>query len=177
MKTLSKEFSILAFFGGMAVLRADNPAPAPVKLTNAEVAVKSAGLRTQIQDDSHSLLQLKAHAVKLKDVIKVNCVNDKLVQAKAEMNIADMANDSLQSAIQKNNDDDRNSTFAQLQSAATSIKQLKEEAAACIGTPELLKQEAGVTVDHPLIPDDPQQTDPFGGYTVFEPPAYPSPFL
>ena len=152
MKTLSKAFSILAFFGGMAVLRADNPAPAPVKLTNADVAVKSASLRTQIQEDSHSLLQLKAHAVKLKDVIKVNCVNDKLVQAKAEMNIADTANDSLQSAMQKNNDDDRNATFAQLQTAATSIKQLKEEAAACIGTPELLKQEAGVTVDKPEIP-------------------------
>jgi hypothetical protein len=180
MKTLSKAFSILAFFGGMAVLRADNPPPAKPKLTNADVAVKAASLRTQIEDDNHQLLQLKQHAVKLKDVIKVNCVNDKLVQAKAEMNIADSANDSLQSAIQKNNEDDRATTFGQLETAATAIKQLKEEAAACIGTPELLKQEAGVTVDKPVIPDDPEATNPFGGYFnggAIEPPAYPSPFL
>jgi hypothetical protein len=170
----------------MAVLRADNPPMAPAakpKMTNADVAVKAVSLRTQIEENNHQLLQLKQHAVRLKDVIKVNCVNDKLVQAKAEMNIADSANDSLQSAMQKNNDDDRTATFGQLETAATAIKQLKEEAAACIGTPELLKQEAGNTVDRPEIPDDPLHSDPFGGYDPFggnngmEPPAYPSPFL
>jgi hypothetical protein len=178
MKTLSKAFSVIAFFGGMAVLRADNP-PTKPKLTNADVAVKAAGLRVQIEENNHQLQQLKAHAVRLKDVIKVNCVNDKLVQAKAEMNIADSANDSLQSAIQKNNDDDRAATFSQLETAATALKQLKEEAAACIGTPELLKQEAGNTVDRPDVPDDPLHSDPFGGYDgvgTMEPPAYPSPF-
>jgi hypothetical protein len=178
MKTLSKALSVLAFFGGMAVLRADTPV---AKMTNADVAVKAAGLRTQIEENNHQLLQLKAHAVKLKDVIKVSCVNDKLIQAKAQMNIADSANDALQSAMQKNNEDDRLATFSQLETAATALKELKEEAAACIGAPELLKQEAGNTVDRPDVPDDPLHSDPFGNYDGFgngmEPPAYPSPFL
>src|SRR3954468_6495484 len=101
MSTLSKALSAFAFFGGLAVLHAETP-PQPPKLTNADVTLKAAGLQTQIQDDSHGLMLLKQKAVKLKDVIKVTCVNDKLVQAKAEMNIADTANDNLQSALAKN---------------------------------------------------------------------------
>lgn len=182
MKTLSKALSALAFFGGMAVLRADTLPNQPAKLTNADIAVKVAGIETQIKDDEQKLLLLKQRAVKLKDVIKVTCVNDKLIQAKAEMNIADTANENLQAALAKNNEDDRNSSFGSLTQAADAIKHLKEEAAACIGTPELLKQEAGVTVDRPEIIDDPVATDPFQDYdglgpNDMEPPAYPSPYL
>lgn len=182
MRMLTKALSAMAFFGGMAVLRADTaPAQPAVKLTNADVAVKAAGLQTQIQEDNRHLMLLKARAVKLKDVIKVTCVNDKLVQAKAQMNIADTANDNLTAAMAKNNDDERNTEFTSLGQAADAMKHLTEEAAACIGTPELMKQEAGITVDRPVIIDDPTATDPFGGESGYgqsmEPPAYPSPFM
>ncbi len=79
MKMIGKALSVVAFFAGTAVLRADNPTPEAPKLTNADVAVKAAGITTQIQEIDHQLMMLKARAVKLKDVIKVNCVNDKLV--------------------------------------------------------------------------------------------------
>ncbi len=101
------------------------------------------------------------------------------------MNIADNANTNLQIALSKNNDDERNTEFTNLTTAADQIKQLKEEAAACIGAPELLKQEAGLTVDRPLIPDDPTLQNPFydwGENNInptggdMDPPAFPSPF-
>lgn len=184
MKMIGKALSLVAFFAGTAVLRADNPAPEKPKLTNADVATKAAALETQIQEADHALTLLKAKAVKMKDVIKVNCVNDKLVQAKAQMNIADNANANLQIAMSKSNDDERNVEFGNLSQAADQMKQLKEEAAACIGAPELLKQENGLTVDRPLIPDDPLKDDPFHNYDPdptppggeMDPPAFPSPF-
>ncbi|MFT3695024.1 MAG: hypothetical protein QM831_17940 [Kofleriaceae bacterium] len=183
MKMLGKALSLVAFFAGTAVLRADNPAPEKPKLTNADISTKAAGLETQIQEADHQLTLLKAKAVKMKDVIKVNCVNDKLVQAKAQMNIADNASSALQIAMAKNNDEERNTEFGNLSQAADSMKQLKEEAAACIGAPELLKQENGLTVDKPFIPDDPTLDDPFHNFDPdptqngeMDPPAFPSPW-
>ncbi len=115
------------------------------------------------------MLAFKEQAHKLKDVIKLNCVNDKQIQVKAEMNIADIANDSLQSALQKNSDD-RQVAYTQLVGASDAVRRLREEAAACIGEPELFKQEQGGTVESPDIVDDPTQQSPFQGGEL-EPPS------
>jgi hypothetical protein len=173
MKTLARSLSVVAFFGGMAVLHADTPATPPVTpaakmLSVSDMTAKASALRTQIVEDGQKILFLKEQARKLKDVIKLNCVNDKQIQVKAEMNIADMANDQLQGALQKGSDD-RQVAFQQLTGASEAVRRLREEASACIGEPELFKQEQGGTVDAPTIIDDPTAGDPFGGVEV-EPP-------
>jgi ATP-dependent 26S proteasome regulatory subunit len=168
MKTLARSISLVVALGGGAVLHADSAAPARV-LSVGEMTTRSATLRAQIGEDNQKVLAFKEQARKLKDVIKLNCVNDKQIQVKAEMNIADMANDSLQSALQKNSDD-RQLAYTQLGGAADAIRRLREEAAACIGEPELFKQEQGGTVESPDIVDDPTQQNPFLGGEL-EPPS------
>jgi hypothetical protein len=168
MKVLARSITVVAALGGGAVLHADTAAPAPRALSVGEMTTRASSIRVQIGEDNQKVMALKEQARKLKDVIKLNCVNDKQIQVKAEMNIADMANDQLQGALQKN--DDRQAAFAQLTSAGEAIRRLREEAAACIGEPELFKQEQGGTVDSPDIVDDPTGNNPFGGGEL-EPPA------
>jgi hypothetical protein len=176
MRMFAKTLSALAFFGGMTVLRADTTAPA--KPTNSsEMRNSAVTLRAGIDADHQRIITLREQARKLKDVIKLNCVNDKLVEANAQVNIADSANEQLQVALDKNSDD-RQTLFQGLSDASTSLKQLRESAAACIGTPELSKQASGVVVQRPDIPDDPGNYTPGNGeYGPFEPPAYASPWI
>jgi hypothetical protein len=174
MRNASKLLSVLAFLGGAAVLHADT-APTPAKsaqLSDSEMTLRAAGFESQIQDDNRHVLFLKEQAKKAQDVIKLSCVNDKIVQIKAEMNIADATNDQLQAALTKSAGD-KNALFTQLSTSADAIKRLREGAAVCVGEPELYKQEAGRTYTHPDIPDDPTQTLPGG---ELEPPAYASPY-
>ena len=163
MKALVRKLSLFGALTSAAILHADT-APPPRVMSAGEMATKAAAIRTQIADDNQKVLGLKEQARKLKDVIKLNCVNDKQIQVKAEMNIADSANDQLEG-----NDAARQAAFSQLAETGDAIRRLREEAAACIGEPELFKQEQGGTVDSPDIIDDPTQGNPFGGGEV-EPP-------
>jgi len=175
MRSLAKILSALAFFSGVAVIQADT-APAthpPTTLSVADMTSRAAAIQSQIQNDYRHVLSSKERAAKQKDVIKLTCVNDKLVQVKAQMNIADSTNDQLQAALAKNSDD-RSGLFTSLVGTGEAIKLLREQASACIGEPELYKQEAGVEVTRPDIPDDPTATTPV--ISEFEPPAYASPF-
>jgi azurin len=163
MKAFVRKLSLFGALTSAAVLYADSTPP-PKVMSASEMATKAAAIRAQIAEDNQKVLALKEQARKLKDVIKLNCVNDKQIQVKAEMNIADAASDQLQG-----NDDARQAAFTQLAGTGDAIRRLREEAAACIGEPELFKQEQGGTVDSPEIVDDPTQQNPFGGGEL-EPP-------
>jgi hypothetical protein len=142
-------------------------------MSAADMNVKSAAIQAQLEEDTQYVLHLKDIAKKKKDVIKLNCVNDRIIQIKAQRNIADDTNTQLQGALAKNSDD-RQQLFDQLNGVGTNVKQLREEANGCIGESELSKQESGVEVDHPDIPDDPTTVLPFG--TQVEAPGYASPY-
>lgn len=159
----------VAALGGTTLLHADAPAQPVHVLSAGDMAAKASAVRAQILEDSQRVFSLKAQARKLHDVIKLNCVNDKQIQVKAEMNIADSASDQLQGVLDKNSDQ-RQAAFAQLVAVGDTIRRLREEASACIGEPELFKQEQGGTVESPEIVDDPTQSNPFGGGEI-EPPA------
>jgi hypothetical protein len=91
---------------------------------------------------------------------------------KAQQNIAERVTDELQIALTSDKPG-RFTLYSDLSATAESVRQLREEAASCIGEPELYKQESGGTFDHPPFPDDPLQsvfTQPI------EAPAYCSPF-
>jgi exonuclease VII large subunit len=171
MRAIIKAVPVLAFFGGMAVLRAQTPPPAAPSVS--EMQVRSTAMVSQMQEDLHRVMYLKEQAKKDKDVIKLNCVNDKLILVKGQMELADTTNAQLQDSLSKNSADSA-SLYVQLSDTSNSIKTLLEEANACVGVPELMKQESGVTVERPEVPDDPTITDPFGAEV--EPPAYASPY-
>jgi hypothetical protein len=181
------------------MLRADTPAPDPnapapqatptdasslearraaaAQLSASDMQAKASTIMAQLPEDYRHVIYLKEQAKKGKDVLKLTCVNDKLVQMKAQMNIADSTNADLQAAIGSGTADGRVTFFVNLQDTAGTISQLRQDADVCAGTPELYKQEAGVTVEAPDLPD-PGAGDPFGveGGDVVEPPGYASPF-
>jgi hypothetical protein len=185
MKAFTKISVVLALVGTVTVIHADSAAPQPVpapagngnvstrEISNTEMLATSARLDAQMKADLDQVMELKEIAKKQKDVIKLNCVNDRLIQVKAELNIADSTNQQLQVSLSRNSDD-RKSLFQQYEQTASAVKSLRGDADSCIGAPDLMKQESGTTVDRPLIPDDPAYTPPLG--EEFEPPAYASPY-
>jgi hypothetical protein len=171
MKIAWKIAPILLFLGSVTALRADN-LPAADRTSPGEMQTRATQIIQQIQSDHRYVLYLQAQARRQRDVIKLNCVNDKLIQMKAEQNIGDSANDQLQATL-TGGSGDRSEAFSELLQAGNAIRDLRQQAAACLGEAELTKQESGGTFTSPQFPDDPTVI-PFDVYT--EPPAYASPF-
>lgn len=128
---------------------------------------------TQIEEDGKHMQYLQGVARKQKDVIKLTCVNDKLVELKAERNVFDQRRQQFDAELVKSADAAR-PLYVELTQSSERIKHLRGDADACIGVPELYKQESDVEVTHPDFPDDPTTEDPFE--PDVEPPGYASPY-
>lgn len=157
-----------------------------VKLSLPEMVVQAGTFEEQIKADVRHVMHLQTKARQAKDVIKLNCINDKLVQLKAQVNIFDTAHVSLKAGLEAGGSgadagtgtgtgDDKQSTYTEVTTTAGAIKTLRAEADVCVGEPELFKQESSSEVQRPDIVDDPGTSDPLGDGS-FEPPAYASPF-
>lgn len=156
----------------------DGATAAPPKpLSDDEMKAGRETLTIEMRDEYRDVMSMKERAQKAKDVVKVTCVNDKLVQIKAQMNLADTTGAQLQLSLD-NNAADKASLYESLTSTRAVVHQLREDAAQCLGELELFKQESGVEVDRPDIPDDPSTIDPYnpGGGVDVEPPGYASAF-
>ena len=177
-------FAVAALAGGATY--AQKPAPAAgadssdkaaktVALSLPEMVAQADTLAGQIKADARHVLHLQGKARQAKDVIKLNCINDKLVQLKAQVNIFDAAHASLTAGLEGGSTaEDKQSTYTEVTATAGSIKSLRVEADICVGEPELFKQESTSEVKRPGIIDDPG-ADPFGKRPL-EAPAYASPF-
>jgi len=127
-------------------------------------------LHEQMRADTRHVQYLQQIARKAKDVIKLNCVNDKLVQVKPHMNIADTGETELEASNEAN----RMASFETIAQAAESIRRLREEADQCIGEPITQGGDSSNSFTGPDVPDDP--TKGFDGPVVIEAPGYASPF-
>lgn len=150
------------------------------KLSLPEMVARAEALDAQIKGDMRHVLHLQTKARQEKDVIKLNCINDKLVQLKAQVNIFDAASALLRAGLESGaTAEDRQPAFVEASQTGAEIKSLRAEADVCVGEPELFKQESSSEVQRPAIPDDPAGHDPFGpggpGGGI-EAPAYASPF-
>ena len=150
----------------------------PLKLSLSEMVARGATLELQIKSDMRHVLHLQAKARQEKDVIKLNCINDKLVQLKAQVNIFDTAHASLKAGLESSSSaEDKQGMFVEVTSMGEAVRSLRAEADICVGEPELFKQESSSDVKRPEIIDDPSGTDPFStSEGPFEAPAYASPF-
>lgn len=163
----------------------NDSAPAPAagsasqvasQLSKEEMQRRAETMKADAESTLQSVSALRARAQKQKDVIKLSCVNDKLVQLKAQMNIADKQQAALAGSLDK--EAERNSAYTELSATSDNIRKLNEEAQGCMGETELYKQESGVEVSHPDIVDDPTIIDPYEmdpGLEI-EPPGYASAF-
>lgn len=188
LKSLTKYLGALALFAAVTVHAQTPPVPAPsdppepavgatVSLSIPQMVEGTASLEIQIADDARKMHQLRDVARKDKDVVKLTCVNDRLVELKAQQNIYDQEKQQFSASTTASNTAAAGPSYEVLRSTAEEVKKLRGAAEACIGVPDLYKQESDVDVSHPDFPDDPTTTDPFD--TTFEdvePPGYASPF-
>jgi ribosomal protein S25 len=97
---------------------------------------------------------LQETARRQKDIIKLNCVTDKLVQAKVNINIAEQAMTSLQENTARNDEGGRTHEFTRLTIVNQKVLVLGAEAENCIG--EDLSFIGATRVDVEVDPNIPQ---------------------
>lgn len=168
MKLLAKISLFGAFIGvGATGLYAQPGFGQQQSASTIELMQRAQMLRTQSSEDLQHAYHLQALARREKDVIKLNCVNDKVVQMKPQLNIMEREQTVLSAG-------EPQSAFQQIESAAQSVRRLREQADQCVGEGGLNGAESTNGFTAPPFPDDPNQT-PWNNQTI-EPPAYASPF-
>jgi hypothetical protein len=140
-----------------------------VTMSLTDMQARVAVLHEQVRADLRRIQHLQALARKEKDVIKLNCVNDKLVQVKPYMNMADAGEAELPMASEST----RMSVFEGIQQAVENVRLLREEADQCIGEPVQTGGDSSNSFTGPNAPDDP--TRGFEGPPI-EAPGYASPY-
>ena len=129
--------------------------PDPEKVRQSAEAV--AKMRTQLKD---VLVKLE-EARNSKDVVKLNCVNEKLTQIKGLLRISEQSDIQLQEAVARKEPGTAEHEFTKVSIARSKVAQLRAEAEDCIGqlafrTDENLSVE--VEVPDYLPAGDPTQT-------------------
>ena len=111
-----------------------------------------------------------------KDVVKLNCVNEKLTQVKGLLRISEQADVSLQENVARHEASGADHEFTKVSIARQKVEQLRSEAEECIGqlafrTDENLSVEVETPQDLPG--GDPTSPAPPPPVTVRPPPASP----
>jgi hypothetical protein len=137
------------------------------KLSRGEDAV---GL---MQKTLRDVLVRVEEARKERDLVKLNCVNEKLTQVKALLRIAEQSYIALQESVARAAEDGAQHEFAKIEIARQRVSELRAESEQCIGQlAYVVDEKTVVTVEIPQgLPDDvttnPIVTQP----VVFNPPV------
>lgn len=144
------------------------PDPEKVK-TSAESVGR---MRGALKD----VLQKLEEARNTKDVVKLNCVNEKLTQIKGLLRISEQSDVQLQEAVAKKETATAEHEFTKVTIARSKVEQLRAEAEQCIGQLAFRTDEISVEVDIPdyLPPGDPTQMPPPTPIDSRPPPASPT---
>jgi hypothetical protein len=128
--------------------------------SRAEISVAEMNQQVQVyfdkmDDTLRRMVQLQDVARKEKDVIKLNCVNDRLQQLKQLMNIADQARTNMLEAIARGDEEARYHEFGRITIAQQQAQALATESENCIGEDLSFIGPTRVSVEEPVMPDDP----------------------
>ncbi|MCP4448942.1 MAG: hypothetical protein GY811_26955 [Myxococcales bacterium] len=147
------------------------------KLSNAEMQSQSSDSLEEMQDILRRIVELQQLARKQKDVIKLNCVNDKLLQVKQLLNIAEGGRTDLVEAIAQGDNDASHFQFSQITIAKEKTDVLRGEAEGCIGEELVFLGPTEVEVNEGNVTDDPTEDDDLEpADDILDPPGYASPF-
>ena len=154
------------------------PMEKQVTLSPKEMQQQSEKLIDEMKKMLDRVITIQQVARKQKDVIRLNCVNDRLLQVKKLLNIADSARNDLVEAIAAEDERDRYHQYTKVTISHERVSGLRDEAEACVGEDLIFLGPTEVEVDKPPIVDDPTKTDPFSlAGEPIERPAYATPFL
>jgi hypothetical protein len=109
-----------------------------------------------------------------KDVVKLNCVNEKLTQIKGFLRVSEQADVALQESVAKRESSSAEHEFMKVTIARQKVEQLRAEAEECIGQLAFRTDEQAVVeveVPEGLPSDDPTKAVPPPQVVVRPPPA------
>jgi hypothetical protein len=174
---------------GVAQSQAPSPQPAPTPAPNVDIPVRqrsvlssqdminqSTDYRTRMEQTLKQVQGLAEQARKQKDVIRLNCVLDKLAQLKANVTIADSAIQSLREATARRDEGASVHEYTRVTIVNQKAQVLGAEAQACVG--EDLAYVGATRVDveiDGIPPGDP--TQPWPVHPTNDRPPLASPFL
>ena len=150
---------------------AQGPAPTPIAPPSAggavDISVKQRPTRTpeemvnQAKDYGRSMNEslkrvqtLQEQAKREKDIIRLNCVTDKVVQVRVNISIAEQSVAALQEAVTRADEGERTHEFTRLTIVNQKVQVLGAEAENCIG--EDLSFIGATRVDVEVDPNIPQ---------------------
>jgi len=142
------------------------PADVSVKqrptLTPEEMVNQSRDYAKSMNEVLKRIQVLQDQAKREKDIIRLNCVTDKVVQVRVNISIAEQSIASLQEAVTRNDEGERVHEFTRLTIVNQKVQVLGAEAENCIG--EDLSFVGATKVDVEIDPNIPQ-------YDPTQPPA------
>jgi hypothetical protein len=148
-----------------------------ITLSPQETQAQARDYYKKMQETQRRVTQLQAKAKKDKDMVKLNCVNDKLMQLQGHMTVTDQSMSSLTLDIAKNDDSARQHEFTRISILYQKVVVLGTEAEQCIGedVSYVGATRVDVEVDPSIPPYDPTEP-PLPGIDVTRPPEA-SPFV
>ncbi len=133
-------------------------APDASKVPDAQKIKDSASSVAGMRSSLKGVLSMLEDARTTKDVVKLNCVNEKLTQIKGLLRISEQSDVALQEAIARKETSSAEHEFTKVSIARSKVDQLRAEAEQCIGQ-LAFRTDENVNVDVE-IPDDLPAGDP-----------------
>jgi hypothetical protein len=161
------------------------PAPAAVsapqekasEVPDSQKLTRSATAVTQMRGTLKVVLGKLEEARNTKDVVKLNCVNEKLTQVKGLLRISEQSDVALQEAVAKKDQTTADHEYTKVTIAQSKVETLRGEAEQCIGQLAFRTDENAsveVLVPSDLPGGDPTNPPPVAPATVSPPPASPT---
>lgn len=144
------------------------PGPAPgaidlrvqqgANITTAEMVTNANEYRRRISQVGARIQALVEEARKQKDIIRINCLADKLVQVKASLNVADKSFATMQESIGRQDEGASFHEYTRITIVNQNVNVLASEAEACVGEDLSYVGATRVDVDVEGVPvGDPTQ--------------------
>src|SRR4051812_11016400 len=132
-----------------------------ITLSPQETQAQAKDYYKKMQDTQRRVQMLQSKAKKDKDMVKLNCVNDKLMQLKGHMTVTDQSMSSLTLDVAKGDDTARQHEFTRVTILYQKVVTLGTEAEQCIGedVSYVGATRVDVEIDPSIPPEDPTQPE------------------
>ncbi|MHB1846575.1 MAG: hypothetical protein ACYCWW_17265 [Deltaproteobacteria bacterium] len=141
-------------------------------LTDKEKLSRGSDAVQAMQETLAQVLKRVEEARRERDLVKLNCVNEKLTQVKALLRIAEQSYIALQEAVAKSAEGDARHEYAKIGIAKQRVTELRAEAEQCIGQlAYVVDEKTIVTVETPEGLPDVTTNPPVAPPVVFNPPV------
>jgi len=146
-----------------------------MKFSSREMVNRTEDHLKEMRQMLKDVLEILEDARAEKDVVKLNCTNQKLTQIKGLLRVSEQASISLQEASAKDQIEDARHEYRKISIARSKVQQLRAEAEECIGQLAFyIDEDMTVDVEVPDdLPEDDQKIDPIPPILVRPAPASP----